>query len=242
MAAAEESKPAQQSLEERRTRDLELSDFLLRLCHDLRSPLRAIRAHAELLRKGSDATAAPDSAQLLGFIISGAENIHLLADGLSTYSLALRIDAGSFHPAQVDVLLRLTLTKLRKELQECAAEVTYDPLPRVWGNPDRLSNVLESLILNAIRHRGTAAPRVHLQADQKEHEWVFSVRDNGPGIEPAQLQRIFKPFERLRGKESPGPGLGLAIAREVVERHGGKIWAESQAGSGSTFFFTLPAR
>ena len=240
MAAADETKTAQQSPDER-TRDVELSDFLLRLCHDLRSPLRAIRAHAELLQKGSDASVA-DSAQLLGFIISGAENIHLLADGLATYSLALRTDPSSFQPAQMDVLLRLTLAKVRKELQAGGAEVTYDPLPRVWGNPDRLSNVLENLILNAVRHRGTAAPRVHIRADQKEQEWIFAVRDNGPGIEAAQLERIFKPFERLRGKESPGAGLGLAIAREVVERHGGKIWVESQAGGGSIFFFTLPER
>lgn len=240
MAAADETKTAQRSPEEQ-TRDVELSDFLLRLCHDLRSPLRAIRAHAELLQKGSN-TAAADSGQLLGFIVSGAENIYLLADGLSTYSLALRTDPSSFQPAQMDVLLRLTLAKLRKELQACGGEVTYDPLPRIWGNPDRLSNVLENLILNAVRHRGTAAPRVHVRAEQREQEWIFAVRDNGPGIEAAQLQRIFKPFERLRGKESPGAGLGLAIAREVVERHGGKIWAESAAGGGSIFFFTLPER
>jgi len=242
MAAADESKPPQQLPDAQRTRDLELSDFLLRLCHDLRSPLRAIRAHAELLGKVSDASTGADSAQLLGFIISGAENIHLLADGLSAYSLALRIDPSSFQPAQMDVLLRLTLAKLRQELQACGAEVTYDPLPRVRGNPDRLSNLLENLVLNAVRHRGTAAPRVHIRADQREQEWVFAVRDNGTGIEAAQLQRIFKAFERLRGKELPGPGLGLAIAREVVERHRGRIWAESQPGSGSVFFFSLPAQ
>lgn len=242
MAAADETKSAQESPDERRMRDVELSDFLLRLCHDLRSPLRAIRAHAELLQKGSDKAPAADSAQLLGFIISGAENIHLLADGIATYSLALRTDPSSFQPAQMDVLLRLTLAKVRKELQACGAEVTYDPLPRVWGNPDRLSNVLENLILNAMRHRGTAAPRVHVRAEQRGQEWVFAVGDNGPGIEAPQLQRIFKPFERLRGKESPGPGLGLAIARAVVERHGGKIWAESPASGGSIFFFTLPER
>lgn len=226
---------------ERAMGEQELSEFLLRLCHDLRTPLRAIRAHTELLRRGATDAADSTFQERLGFVISGAQGMELLTEGLSNYSLSLRIDAGSFQVAQIDVLLRLVLAKLRQELQAAGAEVTYDALPRVSGNPDRLSQLLEILILNAIRHRGAEAPRIHVTAERQNGQWLFRIRDNGMGIEPAYLQRIFQPFERLRGKSSPGPGLGLAIAKKIVEKHGGQIWAESQSGAGSTFFFTLPA-
>ena len=226
---------------ERLAGDRELGEFLLRVCHDLKTPLRAIRAHAELLRRDWATPGDSGHEQCLGFIVSGVQSIELLADGLANYSLALRIDESSFRPLQMDVLLRLVLAKLRRELQEGGAEVTYDAMLKVLGDPDRLSQVLENLLLNAVRHRGTEAPRIHISAKRQGREWRFAVRDNGPGIEAAYLERIFKPFVRLRGKESPGAGLGLAIAREIVERHGGRIWAESQIGSGSTFFFTLPA-
>ncbi len=221
--------------------ELELSDFLLRLCHDLRSPLRAIRAHTELLAKDWPGPRDPAAEERFGFVASGAQNIELLVDGLASYSLALKIDRNSFQPAQMDVLLRLVLAKLRNPLREAGAEVTYDALPVVSGNPDRLSQLFEILIMNAVRHRGAEAPRIHFSAERQEAAWRFSARDNGPGIEPAYLERVFKPFERLRGKQVPGPGLGLAIARVIVERHGGSIWAGPGAGSGTAFFFTLPA-
>ena len=221
-------------------RDREISEFLLRVCHDMRSPARAIRAHAELLAKDFGSGDA-GLQERVGFITSGIQNIEILADGLASYSLALRIETSSFQPAQMDVLLRLVLAKLRKELQAAGAEVTYDALPRVHGNQDRLSQLWENLILNAIRHRGSEAPRIHVSAERQGQHWQLAVRDNGPGIEAAYLERIFQPFERLRGKQAPGCGLGLKIAREIVERHGGRIWAESIPGAGSTFFFTLPA-
>jgi len=218
-----------------------LSEFLLRLCHDLRSPLRAIRAHTELLVKDWPAPRDATLEERLRFITSGADTIELLLSGLASYSLALGIDQGSFQQAQMEVLLRLVVAKLRKELREAEAEVTYDTLPRVTGNPDRLSQLLEILLLNGVRHRGKEPPRIHVSAERQGADWVFAVRDNGPGIESAYLERVFKPFERLRGKELPGPGLGLAIARLIAERHGGKMWAESRPGSGATFLFTLPA-
>ena len=218
-------------------RDRELSEFLLRVSHDMRSPMRAIRAHAELIRRDSAASDDPR----LGFIIGGIQNVELLADGLSSYALALRIEAASFQPAQMDVLTRLAMAKIRKEIQENQAQIAVDPLPTVAGNPDRLAQLMENLLLNALRHRGPDAPRIQVSAERNGNDWRFGVRDNGPGIDAAYLERIFKPFERLRGKELPGPGLGLAIAREIARKHGGTMWAESQAGAGSTFFFTLPA-
>jgi signal transduction histidine kinase len=242
MSAPSDSEPGREAkLNDQESRDRELSDFLLRMCHDLRSPVRAIRANAELIEKDSAPGRDPRLDEQLGFITSGIRNVELLADGIASYSLALRIETSSFQPVQMDVLLRLVLAKLRKELQAASAEATYDPLPRVQGNPDRLSQVFENLILNAVRHKGPDAPRIHVWSERAEEAWRFAVRDNGPGIEAAYLERIFKPFERLRGKQMPGPGMGLAIAREIVERHGGRIWADSQGGTGTTFFFTLPA-
>ena len=100
--------------------------------------------------------------------------------------------------------------------------------------------VFEHLIRNALVHRGDARPQIHISACKRGQDWVFAVRDNGPGVDGTALERVFRPFERLKGGESTGAGLGLAISREIVERHGGRMWAESQVGDGATFFFTLP--
>lgn len=226
--------------EERRTDGLETSELLFRACHDMKAPIRSIRTHAELLLRDAGTLGSADSEQRLGFIIEGARKIDLLADGLSSYSIALGIEAHSFRPTRTEMVLRLALAKVGKELGKQGAEVTYDALPCVMGDPDRLSQVFENLLLNAVRHRGAAVPRIHVTAERQGEFWLFAVRDNGPGMEAVYLDRIFKPFERLRGKDSDGPGLGLTISREIVERHGGRIWAEAAVGAGSTFFFTLP--
>ena len=218
-----------------------LSGFLLRAAHDLRSPLRAIRTHAELLIKNSATAQAGAFEPHLRFIVDGARRIELLADGLSNYSIALRIEENSFRSVPAGLLLRTALAKLGKELSEHGAEVIYNDLPRVHGDPDRLSQVFENLLTNAVRHRGSAAPRIHIVAEQESAYWRFAVRDNGPGVEAAYLERIFQPFERLHPEGSAAPGLGLAISREIVERHGGRMWAESEIGAGATFLFTLPA-
>jgi signal transduction histidine kinase len=220
--------------------DRAISDFLLRVCHDLRSPLRAIRAHAELLLKDG---ASPQTASLerLGFIVNGAREIELLVDGLARYSIALQIEEASFQSTPMEVVLRAVLSKLDKEIRDHGAQVSYHTLPRVWGNPDRLMEVFENLIRNALLHGGPASPRIHIAAEKNADSWVFAIRDNGPGVETGYLQTIFQPFERLHGKDRPGAGLGLAICRAIVEQHGGKIWAESEPDKGATFFFALPA-
>ena len=222
------------------TTDKEISEFLLRLCHDLRTPLRAIQAHTALVLRESGSSRSLDMEERLGFISDGIERVDRLTDGLSRYAIALRIDRNLFRPSSMDVLLRAALRKLEPELRENDAQVGYDPLPRVLGDPDRLAELFESLLLNAVRHRGSDAPRIHVSAENREGAWLFAVRDNGPGIEAAYLERIFNPFERLPSKGIAGPGLGLAISRAIVEAHGGKIWAEPADGEGAAFFFTIP--
>ncbi len=217
--------------------DKDIGDFLLRACHDLRSSLRAIQTHAELLN-GSGPVAEADRGNLR-FIVDGSRRIDSLADGLSGYSLALQIEQASFRITRMDVALRTALARLDKELRSNGAEVTCGELPRVSGDPDRLAQIFEIMLRNSLRHRAGHSPRIHIEAEKQVAEWRFSVRDNGPGIDDACLESIFKPFERLRGHEREGAGLGLTICRIIVERHGGRVWAES-AREGSKFVFTLP--
>lgn len=222
--------------------DREVSEFLLRACHDLRSAARAVRTHSELFLK--DAAKAPGAPvdPRFGFIIEGSRKIDRLLEGLVQYSLALQTDPTSFQSVRTDVLLRFVLAQLAQEVKASGAEVTYGELPEVTGNPDRLMRVFENLVRNALVHRGPEAPRIHISAEKQADHWLFAVRDQGPGVEAEFLESIFAPFERLAGHQVPGAGLGLAICRAVVERHGGRIWAESQPGQGATFYFTLPVR
>ncbi len=221
--------------------DSDLSEFILRACHDLRAPTRAVRTQSELLLRDPEASGNSSFEQRLGLIVEGARKIDLLLDGLAGYSVALQTNPASFQSAPMGVLLRSILAKLSQQLRDCGAEVTYDDLPAVMGNPDRLMQVFENLIRNAFVHRGQAAPHIHVSAVRQAEEWLFAVHDNGPGVDAASLQKMFMPFERLQGSDRPGPGLGLAICREIVERHGGHIWAESQPGCGTTLRFSLPA-
>jgi len=220
----------------------DFSEFLLRACHDLRAGGRAIRTHSELLLKENGIPGNSASEQRLGFIVEGARQVDLVVDGLVSYSVALQTEAASFQPAHMSVLLRSVLAKLDKELRASSAEVVASELPVVMGNPDRLIQLLDNLLRNALVHRGEAAPRIRISASTRGETWFFTVQDNGTGVEPAYLESIFKPFERLQGKEREGAGLGLTICRAIVERHGGRIWAESGPEAGVTFCFTLPGQ
>src|SRR5436305_8580965 len=221
-----------------RAGELDFHEFLMRACHDLRTPMRAVLANAELLLRCPEKREGPDFERILGCILEGARKSDSLVDALSSYSLALHTQPGTFQLVKTEVLLRAVLAKLAPDLRSSRAEVTYDELPRVPGDPDRLLQLFENLLRNAIQHRGPSAPRIHVSAKKQGDAWCFAITDNGPGVDPTYLERIFRPFERLNG--SSGVGLGLAICREIVVRHGGKIWAESQPGSGCTLLFTLP--
>lgn len=226
---------------ETRTDEHQASEFLLHASHDLRTALRAIRVQTDLLLKDRQAAQVPGLEERLGLIVDGAQKIDLLADGIASYAIALQIRKELFQPAPMDVLFRTVLAKLNKELRATDARVTNDKLPRVSGDPDRLMEVLENLLHNALRHRGAGPPQIQVTVERRADEWLLTVRDNGPGVEAPYLESIFQPFVRLHGRQHAGPGLGLAICRVIVERHGGRIWAESEAGGGAAFLFTLPA-
>jgi signal transduction histidine kinase len=166
------------------------------------------------------------------FIIEGAAKMDQFVDELSSYSLALRIVPESFVLTPLGVMLRTVLAKMSKVLTNSEAEVTYTELPRVSGDPDRLMQLFENLLLNSLR--GQVSPQIQIAAEPHEGGWLFAVRDNGPEMDEADLERMFQPFARS------GSGLGLATCREIAERHGGRMWAESEPGAGCAVFFTLP--
>ena len=219
----------------------EVSELLLRACHDLRSSARAIRAHAELLAKSREAARADDFEERIGFITGGAKNIDLVVDGLTAYALALEIDEASFTPVPMEVMLRTALAKLAPAVAGRNAQVTYDRLPTVPGDADRLVQLWESLLLNALSHSNGGAPvRIHIGAELRGAECIFEVHDNGI-LDEADTENPFRPFSRTSGCGSEGLGLELAISRVIVIRHGGRIRLDRQAGGSSAIFFTLPA-
>jgi light-regulated signal transduction histidine kinase (bacteriophytochrome) len=162
----------------------------------------------------------------------------LLADVVDYWAA----DAGDRQSTRTDMeaVLRQALLSTDKQITERSAIVTHDPLPQVRGDFALLTKVLHHLIGNAIEYCDAPPPRVHISSKRADLEWLFSVHDNGPGIDPAFQDRIFGVFKRLHGREHPGSGLGLAFCRKAIEWHGGRIWMESTPGAGATFHFTLP--
>jgi len=203
--------------------DAELSDFLLRACHDLRGPLRSVRIHTELLTKSGA------SEPSLDFVVNGAAAAGAVVDGLSDYALALAIDPSRFQPVLLDIMLRSAMTKLAAAIRENAAEVTYGELPTLSGNGDRLLQLFEYLLDDALRRRAT---NIRVSAAAHDGAWQFTVSDDGAPLTETE-ERAFKPFTRLHGNQRPGPG--LAVCRAIVEQHGGTMWADSGA-----VHFTLP--
>jgi Bacteriophytochrome (light-regulated signal transduction histidine kinase) len=144
-------------------------------------------------------------------------------------------------PTDCEVVLSKVLANLKVAIAESNAVVTHDPLPTVLGDGTQLIQLLQNLISNAIKFRREEPPQVHIKAVQSPKEWVFEVRDNGIGMESEYFERIFTIFQRLHSKsEYPGTGIGLAVCKKILERHGGRIWVESQLGEGTTFYFTIP--
>jgi len=235
MGDADQGRAENEILELRRQLDranAEFERFISMAAHDLRESLREVAAFSQLL-------AETDGSLPLRNIQDSAARMQSLLTDVVDYWAA---DGGDrqFSGTDMESALGQALLAMEKQIAERSAIVTHDPLPRVCGEFETLTKVLRHLIRNAIEYCGTPSPRVHISARREEPEWVFTVQDNGPGIDPAFKDRIFGVFKRLHGKEHPGSGLGLAFCKKAIERHGGRIWMESTPGEGATFHFTLP--
>jgi light-regulated signal transduction histidine kinase (bacteriophytochrome) len=219
----------------------DLKEFAYAASHDLQEPLRIIRGYVQLLAKRYKGKLDADADDFIKYAVEGVGRMQRLIKDLLEYS-SLGINGETLKPSECTELVHRALANLQAAIQESGAEVTYDPLPAIAVDPSQVSRVFQNLIGNAIKFHGEEAPRVHISAEQRGEEWVFSVRDNGIGMDPDQSERIFMIFQRLHTREEyDGTGIGLAICKKIVERHGGRIWVESEEGKGSTFYFTIPA-
>jgi PAS domain S-box-containing protein len=219
----------------------ELEQFAYVASHDLQEPLRMVASYTQLLARRYEGRLDEDADEFIGYAVEGVNRMRELINGLLTYS---RVGRGEeFEPTDLGQTLDRALANLRMAIEESGAAVTSGDLPTVHGDALQLTQLFQNLVGNALRFRNEEAPRVHVEAEREEDtgEWLISVMDNGIGMDPESLDRIFLIFQRLKGRrENPGTGIGLAIARKIVERHGGRIWAESEPGRGSTFRFTIP--
>jgi light-regulated signal transduction histidine kinase (bacteriophytochrome) len=221
----------------------ELEQFGYVISHDLRAPLRVVRSYLQLLKEGYDAQLDAKAQAYINSAVDSAERMQKMIRALLNLS---RVDTRgrTFAPTDCEQLLQGVLANLSLTIAEQEVQVTHDPLPTVRADQAQLAVVFQNLIANAIKFRREGVtPHVHISAEQTDTRWTFSVADNGIGIEADQREAIFQIFQRLHTEsEYPGLGIGLALCRRIVARHGGQIWLESAVGTGSTFYFTIPKR
>jgi PAS domain S-box-containing protein len=219
----------------------ELQQFAYVASHDLQEPLRIVANFTQLLAERYASQLDVDAREFMAFAVGGAVRMQALIQGLLSYA-RVGAHAGSFEPVDCNEALARAEWNLQASIVENGALVSHEDLPVISADATQLVQLFQNLIGNAIKFKGANPPRVHVSAVRRADDWVFSVRDNGIGIAPQYAERIFGIFQRLhRPEEYPGTGIGLAICKKIVERHGGKIGIESEPGNGSRFFFSIPA-
>jgi two-component system, sensor histidine kinase and response regulator len=216
----------------------DLERFAYRVTHELNEPLRTITMHSQLLEERLAGKLDPEVSKSLEFVQEGVTRMRTFIDDLLRYSQSTH--AGSdVRSLNMEEVLSEAVSSLGAAIQESGAKITHDPLPELVADA-RIGHVLQNLISNAIKYgREGVTPEIHVAAKLDGNAWQFSVSDNGIGIAPRYWQSIFQVFQRLHGRDIPGTGVGLALAQKIVETNAGRIWVESQPGSGSTFYFTI---
>ena len=221
--------------------NLELQQFAYIASHDLQEPLRAISGFTELLAKRYQGQLDERADKYISFITEGSLRMQQMIQDLLSYS-RVQTQAHEFAKTDSKAALDRALGNLRVAIQKSNASITNDPLPEIIAEGDQIALVFQNLIGNAIKYqRPQVTPVIHISAQKGEKDWLFSVADNGIGIDEKYADRLFKIFQRLHTRdEYPGTGIGLAICKRIIERHGGTIWLKSRPGEGTTFYFTIP--
>jgi signal transduction histidine kinase len=231
----------QRAVAKLRASNADLENFAYAASHDLKEPLLGIASDLKLLEKHTKESLPPESSSLLQDALQMTMRLQAMISDLLAYS-RIGTQVKAFEPCDLNAVLQESLENLRVQIEQSGAQITHDSLPRVIADPLQLLQLFQNLISNGIKFRGEEPPRIHVSARREDRKWRFSVRDNGIGIPPEQRERIFEIFKRLHKEKYPGTGIGLAVCKKIVERHGGRIWAESEPGKGSTFYFTIPDR
>ena len=219
----------------------ELQQFAYVASHDLQEPLRMVASYTQLLARRYKGKLDADADEFITYAVDGVNRMQRLIQDLLAYS-RVGTRGHEFKPLDTGHALGKALANLKALVDETGATLIQGKLPQVMGDETQLTQLFQNLVGNALKFRGQTPPRVLVEAERQGDEWRFTVEDNGIGIEPQYYERIFVIFQRLHGKEEyPGTGIGLAICKKIVERHGGRIGLDSQPGQGTTFWFTLPA-
>ena len=220
----------------------ELEQFAYVASHDLQEPLRMIASYTQLILRRYGDRFDGDAREFMDFIVDGATRMKQLIEDLLAYS-RVGTHGKAFRPTDSGAAVQKALANLRAAIESSTGTVTHDPLPTINADEFQLVQLFQNLIGNALKFKGTETPRVHISVNEQADTWTFGVKDNGIGIDGEYFDRIFMVFQRLHSRtDYPGTGIGLAICKKVVDRHGGRLWIESGVGSGSTFWFTVPKK
>jgi light-regulated signal transduction histidine kinase (bacteriophytochrome) len=242
--ASEELAARAQELD-RKSEDLtrsnaELEQFAYVASHDLQEPLRMISSYVQLLSRRYSGRLDNDADEFIAYAVEGTQRMQQLINDLLAYS-RIGTRGRPLEPTDFEQVFREAMANLKIAVEESESIVTHDRLPTEMADEMQMVQLFQNLIGNAIKFKSRENPRIHVSARPAGDEWIFSVQDNGIGIDPQFFDRIFTLFQRLHGRnEYPGTGIGLTVSKKIVERHGGRIWLESEPGKGTTFYFTIP--
>ncbi len=218
----------------------ELERFAVIASHDLKEPLRMVTSYVQLIEKRYKGKLDKDADDFINFAVEGVKRMAGLIDDLLAYS---KVDSVVGKPDKIDInnVISGVINNLKIAIEESKSKIIYDKLPEVTANEVQMSQVFQNLIGNSIKFRGKEPPEIEIKAEKDKNEWVFSIKDNGIGIDMKYKDKIFVIFQRLHTRtEYPGTGIGLVLCKKIVEKHGGRIWFESEPGKGSIFYFTIP--
>lgn len=236
---AERTHELQRANDELKLTNEELQQFAYVASHDLQEPLRTITSFSQLLETRYKGQLDEDADEFIGFIITASRRMSDLINGLLAL-VRLRKTGQPVEPIRLETLLQDAEVSLQASIRENDAHIVYGSLPALVVDRVQFSQVFQNLISNAIKYRRDATPKVEISAERNSSNWIIKVSDNGRGFKQEYAERIFALFQRLQSRDVEGTGMGLAITRRIVERHGGRIWAESQEGVGSRFYISLP--